>query len=57
VPGLSFHHLPLHNEIILTKWLVDIKRISTQVNEYSCSAVIISKEEKEGKDDISMTFA
>ena len=35
MPGLSFHRLPLHNENLLTKWLVNIKIVNTPANEYS----------------------
>ena len=58
MPGLSFHYLPLHNENVLTKWLVNIKRVNTPANEYSrIYSEHFKEEKKRGKDDISMTFA
>ena len=56
--GLSFHRLPLHNENLLTKWLVNIKRVNTPVNEYSrvCSEHFEGGKKK-GKDDIPTIFA
>jgi len=58
MPGLSLHHLPLHNENLLTKWPVNIKRIKTPVNKYSCICSEHFKGgKKRGKDDISMIFA
>ena len=58
MPGLSFHRLPLHNENLLTKWLVNIKRVNTPVNEYSrvCSEHFEGGKKK-GKDDIPTIFA
>ena len=35
MPGFSFHLLPLHNENLLTKWLVNVRRVNTPVSEYS----------------------
>ena len=56
--GLSFHRLPLHNENLLKKWLVNIKRVNTPVNEYSrvCSEHFEGGKKK-GKDDIPTIFA
>ena len=58
MPGLSFHRLPLHNENLLTKWLVNIKRVNTPVNEYSCvCSEHFEGGKKKGKDDIPTIFA
>ena len=58
MPELSFHRLPLHNENLLTKWLVNIRRVNTPVNEYSrvCS-VHFEGGKKKGKDDVPTIFA
>jgi len=58
MPGFSFHHLPLHNENVLTNgWLIS-KQLTLQLMNIHVSAVNISKEEKsEDNDDISMIFA
>ena len=58
MPGLSFHRLPLHNENLLTKWLVNIRRVNTPVNEYSriCSEHFEGGRKKD-KDDIPTIFA
>ena len=58
IPGLSFHRVPLHNENLLTKWLVNIKRVNTPVNEYSrvCSEHFEGGKKK-GKGDIPTIFA
>ena len=39
-PELSFNHLPLHDKKLLQRWLVNIRRVNTNVNEHSrvCSA-------------------
>ena len=58
MPGLSFHRLPLHNETLLTKWLVNIKRVNTPVNECLrvCSEHFKGGKKKD-KDDIPTIFA
>ena len=40
MPGLSFYRFPLHDQNLLDKWLVNIRRSNIRLNEYSrvCSA-------------------
>ena len=57
-PELSFYRLPLHDENLLKKWLVNIRRQNTSVNEHSrvCSAHF-ENGKKEGKDAVPTLFA
>ena len=41
LPELSFYHLPLHDKKLLQRWLVNIRRVNTNVNEVL--TVLISK--------------
>lgn len=40
MPGFSFYRLPLNDQNLLEKWLVNIRRANIRLNEYSrvCSA-------------------
>lgn len=57
-PELSFYRLPLQNENLLKKWLVNIRRQNTPVTEYSrvCSAHF-ENGKKEGKVSVQTIFA
>ena len=52
MPELSFHRLPLQDQNLLEKWLVNIRRANINVNSYSrvCST-------HQGKNDVPTVFA
>ena len=56
-PGLQFHRLPLHDEKLLTRWLVNIRRANVHINEHSrvCSAHFEGGRMK--KNDVPTIFA
>ena len=58
MPKLSFYRLPLHDQNLLEKWLVNIRRANINVNSHSrvCSAHF-EGEKKQGKDDVPTIFA
>ena len=55
--GLRFHRLPLHDENLLKKWLVNIRRENIHINEHSrvCSAHFVGGEKKDK--DVQTIFA
>ena len=57
MPGLRFHRLPLHDENLLKKWLVNIRRKNIHINEHSrvCSAHFEGGEKKDK--DVPTIFA
>ena len=58
LPELSFYRLPLHDKKLLQRWLVNIRRVNTNVYEHSrvCSAHFEGGR-KQGKDAAPTTFA
>ena len=58
MPKLSFYRLPLHDQNLLEKWLVNIRRANINVNSHSrvCS-MHFEGEKKQGKDDVPTIFA
>ena len=58
MPKLSFHRLPLQDQNLLEKWLVNIRRANINVNSYSrvCSAHFEGGK-KHGKNDVPTVFA
>ena len=57
MPGLRFHRLPLHDENLLKKLLVNIRRENIHINEHSrvCSAHFEGGENKDK--DVPTIFA
>lgn len=57
-PELSFYRLPLHDENLLKKWLVNIRRENPPVNEHSrvCSTHF-ENGKKDGKNNVPTIFA
>lgn len=58
MPGLSFYRLPLHDQNLLQRWIVNIRRENIHINTHSrvCSAHFEGGKKK-GKDAVPMIFA
>lgn len=46
MPDLSFYRLPLHDQNLLERWIVNIRRENIHINKHSRIAVLTLKEEK-----------
>ena len=57
MPGLSFYRLPLHDQNLLQRWIVNIRRENIHINEHIqvCSAHFEGGKKK-GKDAVPMIF-
>ena len=58
MPELSFYRLPLHDQNLLQRWIVNIRREKIHINKYSqiCSAHFKGGK-KQGKDAVPTIFA
>ena len=58
LPELSFYRLPLHGKKLLLRWLVNVRRVNTNVNKHSrvCSAHFEGGR-KQGKDAVPIISA
>ena len=57
-PELYFYHLPLHDKKLLQRWLVNIRRVNTNVNKHSrVYSAHFKGGKKQGKDAAPTIFA